>query len=58
MRPALKLATTLAPRIRYQLGVTRKVGRIVPKRVSLVTTKMPASAAKMPAMLPMPSSWR
>ena len=51
-RPAAKLATTFEPRIRSQLGVTRNVGRIVPKRYSLVTTRIPASDEKMPARLP------
>ena len=54
----MMLAATLATMMRVQFGATRKVGRIVPKRYSLVSSRMPASAENTPAKLPMPSSWR
>ena len=37
---------------RERTGVNRNVGRIVPKRNSLVTSSTPASAEKIPARLP------
>ena len=38
--------------------MNRNVGRIVPKRYSLVTSMIPASAEKIPARLPTPSTLR
>ena len=53
--PASSPAASLAPITRERLGLNRKVGRIVPKRYSLVTSMIPASAENTPARLPTPS---
>ena len=53
--PAAIDATSFAPTTRHRRGVKTNVGRIVPKRYSLVTTSTPASAAKMVAIPPIAS---
>ena len=42
--PASAPATTLAARTCERTGLNKNVGRIVPKRYSLVTSNTPASA--------------
>ena len=57
-RPARSPAASFAATTRERLGVNRNVGRIVPKRYSLVTSMIPARAEKMPARPPTLSSPR
>jgi hypothetical protein len=49
--PASAPATALAARTCERVGLNRIVGRIVPKRYSLVTSNTPAMAANTPARL-------
>ncbi len=56
--PASRLARSFAASTRERRGVKTKVGRIVPKRYSLVTSSTPASAEKTPAMLPAANTLR
>ena len=56
--PASRLAAYLAVTTTQRRGVNTNVGRIVPNRYSPVTTRIPASAAKTEAKLPIPRKFR
>ena len=54
--PMTRLATTFAATTRVRCGVTTKVGRIVPCRISLVIAITPIKAAKRAPLVPAESS--